>query len=342
MKKKKKVFFWLKLDQNFFKNLAIKHALKRVPGGKDIVLIYQMLMLESLSTEGVLYYEGTLPSLEKELAVKLDVEEEEIQMTIGYFKQAGLIQIDDEHNAEMLQVPALMEQETDWARYKREQRKTLRLDNVQQVSNNCPTELELEKEIELKKEIDIEKETESEVDIVKPATELNIYDYYQQRIGSLDGYQYEKLKDYLDIDRLEPALVKRAIDRAADNAKRNFGYVNAILKNWSKNDIRTIVQQDEEQRNFIDRKSNSFQNGNTSQPRKTNIPDWALEEVQQEETEESKLYMKAMKAKMLANEKGEPVPDWAEKVLATKQTAEGQARLADIYAELEAMENGET
>ncbi|MGQ7332562.1 DnaD domain protein [Streptococcus suis] len=340
MKKKKKVFFWLKLDQNFFKNLAIKHALKRVPGGKDIVLIYQMLMLESLSTEGVLYYEGTLPSLEKELAVKLDVEEEEIQMTIGYFKQAGLIQVDDEHNAEMLQVPALMEQETDWARYKREQRKTLKLDNVQQVSNNCPTELEIE--LELEQEIDIEKEIKSEVDIVKTATELNIYEYYQQRIGSLDGYQYEKLKDYLDIDRLEPELVKRAIDRAADNAKRNFGYVNAILKNWAQNDIKTIVQQDEEQRNFVDRKSSSFQNGNTSQPRKTNIPDWALEEIEQDNSEEAMQRMQALKAKMLAGEKGEPVPDWAEKVLAGKQTAEGQARLADIYAELEAMENGET
>ncbi|HEM3630946.1 TPA: DnaD domain protein [Streptococcus suis] len=312
MKKKKKVFFWLKLDQNFFKNLAIKHALKRVPGGKDIVLIYQMLMLESLSTEGVLYYEGTLPSLEKELAVKLDVEEEEIQMTIGYFKQAGLIQVDDEHNAEMLQVPALMEQETDWARYKREQRKTLKLDNVQHVSNNCPTELEIELELEqeieleLEQEIDIEKEIESEVDIVKPATELNIYDYYQQRIGSLDGYQYEKLKDYLDIDKLEPELVKRAIDRAADNAKRNFGYVNAILKNWAKNDIRTIVQQDEEQRNFIDRKSGCFQNGNNPKHNQTNVPDWASEEVRNEQTEE------------------------------------GQARLAELYAELEAMENGET
>ncbi|HEM5896481.1 TPA: DnaD domain protein, partial [Streptococcus suis] len=193
-----------------------------------------------------------------------------------------------------------------------------------------------------KKEIDIKKEIESEVDVVKPATELNIFDYYQQRIGALDGYQYEKLKDYLDIDKLEPALVKRAIDRAADNAKRNFGYVNAILKNWAQNDIRTIVQQDEEQRSYVDRKSNVFQDRNTSQPRKTNIPDWALEEIEQDNSEEAMQRMQAMKAKMLANEKGEPVPDWAEKVLVGKQTAEGQAKLADIYAELEAMENGET
>lgn len=52
--------------------------------------------------------------------------------------------------------------------------------------------------------------------------------------------------------------------------------------------------------------------------------------------------MQALKARMLANEKDEPVPEWAEKVLASQQTAEGQAKLAEIYAELEAMENGET
>ena len=82
-----------------------------------------------------------------------------------------------------------------------------------------------------------------------------IFDYYQSRIGALDGYQVEKLQGYLSDDNLEPELVKRAIDRAADNGKRNFGYINAILKNWAQNDIRTIAQQDEEQRNFADGKA---------------------------------------------------------------------------------------
>ena len=254
---KKKVYFWLKLDQNFFKNLAIKQAL-RMPGGKDMIIVYQMLMLESLATDGVIYYEGMLPNLEKELAVRLDVKEEDIQMTLAYFKNVGLVQVDDSNNAEMLQVPALIEQETDWARYKREQRRTLKLDNVQRVSNGCPTELELE--LELEKDIDIKKDIdiniELEVDSKKTATDTNIYDYYQQRIGPLDGYQYEKLKDYLDIDRLEPELVKKAIDKGADNSKRNFGYINTILKNWAQNGILTVVQQEEEQRHFEDSKGN--------------------------------------------------------------------------------------
>ena len=82
-----------------------------------------------------------------------------------------------------------------------------------------------------------------------------IFDYYQSRIGALDGYQVEKLQGYLSDDHLEQELVKRAIDRAADNGKRNFGYINAILKNWVQNDIRTIAQQDEEQRSFADSKA---------------------------------------------------------------------------------------
>ena len=273
-KQKKKVYFWLKLDQNFFKNLAIKQAL-RMPGGKDMIIVYQMLMLESLATDGVIYYEGTLQTIEKELAVRLDVKEEDIQMTLAYFKSVGLVQVDDSNNAEMLQVPALIEQETDWARYKREQRRTLKLDNVQHVSNGCPTELELE--LELEKDIDIE----SEVDIVKTATDTNIFDHYQSRIGSIDGYQYEKLKGYLEVDKLEPALVERAIDRAADNGKRNFGYVNAILKNWAQSGIRTIVQQDEEQRSYVDSKANNYQSVNGQA--KSNIPNWHKEDFKEPE-----------------------------------------------------------
>ena len=275
-KQQKKVYFWLKLDQNFFKNLAIKQAL-RMPGGKDMIIVYQMLMLESLATDGVIYYEGMLPTLEKELAVRLDVKEEDIQMTLAYFKNVGFVQVDDSNNAEMLQVPALIEQETDWARYKREQRRTLKLDNVQHVSNGCPTELELEKDIDIKKDINIE----LEVDNKKTATDTNIYDYYQQRVGPLDGYQYEKLKDYLDIDKMEPELVKKAIDKGANNSKRNFGYINAILKNWAQSGVRTVAQQDEEQRNYVDSKASNYQSVNNQA--KSNIPSWHNEDFKEPE-----------------------------------------------------------
>ena len=55
---------------------------------------------------------------------------------------------------------------------------------------------------------------------------------------------------------MKPELVKKAIDKGADNSKRNFGYINTILKNWAQNGILTVAQQEEEQRQFEDSKVN--------------------------------------------------------------------------------------
>lgn len=113
-------------------------------------------MLMSLETSGVIYYEGIYGKLEEELALMIDEDVEKVSMTISYFTKSGLIQIDDDNNVEMSQVSALIEQETNWARYKREQRNKEKLDNVQSMSNGSPTEIELEKEIDKDKDKDKE------------------------------------------------------------------------------------------------------------------------------------------------------------------------------------------
>ena len=56
-KNKTKIYFWLRLDNNFFKNLAIKQ-LRRMSGGDTYVLIYQKMMLQSLENQGYIYFEG--------------------------------------------------------------------------------------------------------------------------------------------------------------------------------------------------------------------------------------------------------------------------------------------
>lgn len=86
-------------------------------------------------------------------------------------------------------------------------------------------------------------------------TEFNVFKYYQERIGVLDGFQSQQLKEYQDIDGMEPELVKVAIDKAADNSKRSFRYIEAILKNWAQNGIKTVVQQEEDQRQFENSKN---------------------------------------------------------------------------------------
>ena len=267
-KTKTKVYFWLKFDKKFFDNLFIKR-LKSVSGGYAMTVIYIRLMLESLETDCILYYEGYFDNLIQELALKLDVSEDDVSMTIAYFTKCGLIQIDTDGNAKFPQAEALLEQETNWAQYKRKDRKIgqipTKLDNVQPMSNQCPTEIEIEKEteedIELKQELnlDIKTEVEAENRKLSSATadksDFNIFDYYQERIGLLDGFQLQQIEAYQAIDGMETDLIKIAIDKAADNSKRSFGYINSILKSWARNGIKTVVQQSEEQRSFEGRKN---------------------------------------------------------------------------------------
>ncbi|HGK1452943.1 TPA: conserved phage C-terminal domain-containing protein [Streptococcus pneumoniae] len=153
---KTKIYFWLKVDKKFFDNLFIKR-LKNMPGGYTMTVIYIRLMLESLEDDCVLYYEGYFDSLVQELALKLDVSEDDINMTLAYFTKCGLIQIDDDGHATLSQAKAMVESETNWAKYKREQRKQAqnmaRLESVQDSgtdSNSCPTEIEIENRVNSK------------------------------------------------------------------------------------------------------------------------------------------------------------------------------------------------
>ena len=159
MMAKTKIYFWLKVDKKFFDNLFIKR-LKNMPGGYTMTVIYIRLMLESLEDDCILYYEGYFDSLVQELALKLDVSEDDINMTVAYFTKCGLIQIDDDGHATLSQAKAMVESETNWAKYKREQRKNSqdlpKLDNVQNkktISNSCPTEIEKENRVNSKSNI---------------------------------------------------------------------------------------------------------------------------------------------------------------------------------------------
>lgn len=242
---KTKIYFWLKIDKKFFDNIFIKR-LKTIPGGYTMTVIYIRLMLESLESDCILYYEGYFDNLKEELALKLDVSEDDIDMTMAYFTKCGLIQVDEDKNAELPQAKALVESETNWANYKREQRKKAKLEEVQPsltISNSCPIEIEKEKEIDK----ELEKKTSS-----APTAEIS--NYYQKRIGVMDGQQYQILTDYLTLDGMELEVIKIAIDKAADNGKRSFSYINSILKNWRQNGIRTMVQVEDEQRLFQQKK----------------------------------------------------------------------------------------
>ena len=246
-KNKTKIYFWLRLDNNFFKNLAIKQ-LRRMSGGDTYVLIYQKMMLQSLENQGYIYFEGVLDSLAEEIAMALDENVEDVQVTIAYFQSKGLLQIGEENEIFLEQVPMLLDQETNWNRYKRQQNK--KLEKFQPLSNHLPTDIDIEIDIKNSKNNSNSKNQNKNA----AADFSEIYSYYQQEIGILSPNQAEQLADYLKLDNFEPELLKRAIDKASNNAKRSFGYVNSIIRNWKQTGITTLTQADEEDKKFQESK----------------------------------------------------------------------------------------
>ena len=87
------------------------------------------------------------------------------------------------------QVPEMIGSETASTRRSRKYREL-------QKALQCNTDAterngDIDIDIDIKKDIDIN--IELEVDSKKTATDTNIFDYYQSRIGALDGYQVEEV-----------------------------------------------------------------------------------------------------------------------------------------------------
>ena len=240
---KTKVYFWLKIDKKFFDNIFIKR-LKAVPGGYTMTVIYIRLMLESLESDCILYYEGYFDNLKEELALKLDVSEDDIDMTMAYFTKCGLIQIDEDKNAELPQAKALVESETNWANYKREQRKKTKLEEVQPsltFSNSCPTEIEkeIEKEIELQLE---QKEANASKNVGAGGGKNPIFEKLKQAFGemSVNGTMIAEVEDLLEIHG--QALLIYALDETILNAGKSIRYTRSILERWQGQGLRTVEQ----------------------------------------------------------------------------------------------------
>lgn len=259
MAKNNRRYYWLQLAQDFFKSKEMK-LLRKMPGGDTYTIIYLKLMLISLEDSGKIYFEELAQDLAEEMSLLIDEDTEAVRMTLMFLSQKGLLTKHSDYEFFLEQVPEMIGSETASTRRSRKHREQKALHcNTNATKCNGDIDIDIDKE----KKLDINLDIKSEVEVEKignsttadEKSNSNVFDYYQQRIGMIDGYQYQKLKDYLEYDHFEEELIKIAIDRAADNGKRNFGYINAILKSWAQNGITTVVQQNEDQRNYEEAKA---------------------------------------------------------------------------------------
>ena len=282
---KNKRYFWIQLAQDFFKSKEMK-LLRKIAGGDTHTIIYLKMMLISLEDGGHIYYDGLADNLAEEIALVIDENVEDIKITLIFLESKGLLTRKNDRDYFLEQVPEMVGSETASTRRSRKHRelKTLHCNTIATTCNG-----------DIEKDID----TDIEKDVDKNPVEL-IVEEYQSRIAPLDGTQFEILKEFITLDGMEAKVVLKAIGLAADNGKRNFSYIRAILTNWKNDGVLTIAAVDERERAYKESKV-SKRPGNE----KSNVPEWSQPNYVNTTSEETKKDLEQKKKEMLERlEKG--------------------------------------
>lgn len=139
MAKEEKKRYWLKLNKDFLKSSQIK-VIKNMPNGKDYVIFYLALMLESVETIGHLRFSNLVPYNEEMLASVTDTNVDIVRTAVKIFESLGLMEILDDGTIYMTQVPEMTGKESesiDRVRAYRERiakRKNIELNLVRKIS----------------------------------------------------------------------------------------------------------------------------------------------------------------------------------------------------------------
>lgn len=273
-----KRYFWLKLHKDFFQRKEIKR-LRKIAGGDTYTIIYLKMLLRSIMSEGKLYFDGLEEDFAAEVALDLDESEENVQITITYLLNSGLLEMRSDDEYYLPDTKNSTGCETAVAarvRRHREKQKALQCNtDVTQVKHLCNGEIEkeIEKEIDKEKDIEIEhrdrdrnitisttrenKEIENPQSL-SPVSNIDIYDLWTNSFGVISSFVKGSLDDLI----AEYGLVNvaDALRIAKERGKSRVQYVEGILKNQR-----------------LENGTNGHRGGNRTATRKDEPVDWEQE-----------------------------------------------------------------
>ena len=126
-----------------------------MPNGKDYVLLYLKLLVESLTHEGHLRFSDTIPYNEQMISTITNTNVDIVRSAMKIFEQLHMVEILDDETIYMAEVKNMVGSETEWAKKKRLYRENQPMieDKVRTPKDNVRQEIELEIEKELDKDI---------------------------------------------------------------------------------------------------------------------------------------------------------------------------------------------
>lgn len=174
-------YYWLKLKSDFFKRHDIR-IIESMDNGKEYVLFYLKLLLESISHEGKLRFSDAIPYNEKMLSTITDTNVDIVRSALKVLKELSLIEILDDQTLYMSEINNMVGSEGASAERMRKSRERSKPSHCDALVTKCDGTLSKsdgkmsqcdkgslqcdkglsQRYTEIEKEIDTEKELELE------------------------------------------------------------------------------------------------------------------------------------------------------------------------------------
>ena len=185
-------YYWLKLKCDFFKRHDIR-IIQGMDNGREIVLFYIKLLLESIDHEGALRFSKEKPYTNGMLATLLETPLDIVELAMNTLSDFGLVKITEDKTIFLPKLASMVGFETEWARQKKEYRekKGQGKDKNKTMSGQCLDNVrqEIEKELEIEIESEREKERNTPSHFIPPTVE-EVYLYCEERHNGIDAQRF--------------------------------------------------------------------------------------------------------------------------------------------------------
>ena len=257
-----KRYYWIKLKDSFMSSDEIDYLMSQ-PDGANYVVLYQMLCLKTINTN------GCLVSKIGEMLIPYDAEKIQreckwfplstVRLALTVYKQIGLIFENPDGTLSISDYQNMIGSETDWAAKNRKIRSNAANKELQaghdtghttghNVSTDGGENVPTEKEIEKDKDIENRERVRDNGSPTVDAGLAEIIRSFEDNLGGFPPAAREDLLGWREI--FTDDLILMAIKKAALAGVRKWSYVNGILKVWKNEGVRTLgdVQSRDERR----------------------------------------------------------------------------------------------
>ena len=180
-----KKYYWLKLKRDFFKRHDVR-IIEELPNGKEYLLFYLKLLVESIDHEGELRFSDTIPYNEQMLSVITNTNIDVVRSAMKLFVELKMIEVLDDATIYMAEVNKLIGSEWTSAERMRNLRKKQQASLCDINVRQSDTDKEIDKELEKDKEKEVIKLQKR---FVKPTIE-EVQAYCQERGKGVDAQRW--------------------------------------------------------------------------------------------------------------------------------------------------------